>query len=216
MNKILITFLIASFVLPLTLRAHQPRLVDDSSSETVQIKNPEVSQAFYATLAGKEDTYTLSSDTDFLLLVELITPVIEGKEPGVFTVEVVDRDTGNVYLTGTTSPEGSIFYEPFAGDEYIEGPKVEQQAPAGTYDIRVEGDEEKKYVLVVGKRECFPFDEIINTYKSLPSLKMDYFEKPFYTIFTNPTGGGLLVVMIIAGLLVFAIFKFVKRRKNNS
>jgi hypothetical protein len=195
MKKALLSLIFLSLLSVGVAHAHQPRIVDDL--EVVEIENPTVSQAFYSTLSGESDKFTVTSTSDFLLLTEILTPVIEGKEPGTFTFTVLNLDTNETLLTGTTSKSDEIFYEPFAGDEYRQGPRIEENVQAGNYEFTVKGNSGEKYVVVVGKREIFPFDEIVNTYKSLPSLKIDFFEKPFYTIFTNPTGGGLLIISLI-------------------
>lgn len=212
MKRTLITLLISSTLFVGVAHAHQPRMVD--GLDVVEIENPTVSQAFYSALSGESDKFTVTSRSEFLLLTEILTPVIEGKEPGTFTFKVLNLDTNETLLTGTTSKSDEVFYEPFAGDEYRQGPRIEENVPAGNYEFTVEGNSGEKYVVVVGKSEIFPFDEILNTYKSLPSLKMDFFEKPFYTIFTNPTGGALLAISLIVIGILFILYRFIRKRKS--
>jgi len=42
-----------------TAFAHQPRLIGDKP--TIEVRDPEISQAFYAWLAGAPQTYTIRS-----------------------------------------------------------------------------------------------------------------------------------------------------------
>ncbi|MEI8009427.1 MAG: hypothetical protein WCI00_09025 [bacterium] len=55
--------------------AHQPRLVfNQPIGQVVNIKNPEVSQAFYGILSGQEDVYQIVSNTGFLLYIDIVVP----------------------------------------------------------------------------------------------------------------------------------------------
>ena len=67
--------------------AHQPRLVfDQPIGQITNIKNPEVSQAFYGILSGQDDVYQIVSDTWFLLYVNLVVPKMYGSRTD-FTVD---------------------------------------------------------------------------------------------------------------------------------
>ena len=58
--------------------AHQPRLVDDRPS--IIVRDPEISQAFYARLAGNPQRYYIGGDTPLRLYVNLLVPDIPGIE----------------------------------------------------------------------------------------------------------------------------------------
>jgi hypothetical protein len=64
------------------------------------------------------------------------------------------------------------------------GPSLEKDVDPGTYTLRVSNpDNQGKYSLAIGKIESFNLKEIINTYKVMPALKMQFFEKPRYLIY---------------------------------
>lgn len=166
--------------------AHQPRLIfQQPVGEVIQVNTSEVSQAFYGNLAGQEDVYNISSDTGFLLYVNIIVPAISGSRTDFFVDIIQWNDSVYTRLNGK-SFVWTDFFEPFGWDNYLKGPEREKQVPAGNYTIRVSNPwNEWKYSLAIGKIESFPFNEIIATYKNMPALKMQFFEKPRYTIFRN-------------------------------
>ncbi|HBB04294.1 TPA: hypothetical protein DCZ39_05385 [Patescibacteria group bacterium] len=70
--------------------AHQPRLVfTQPIGETIQVQDPEISQAFYGILSGQEDIYQIVSDTGFLLYVNILVPELSGSRTD-FTVDVIE------------------------------------------------------------------------------------------------------------------------------
>lgn len=62
---------------PVFVFAHQPQIV--TSRETVVVE-PEISKAYYATLAGTPDTYTIDALAPFNLYVNVLVPDIAGQK----------------------------------------------------------------------------------------------------------------------------------------
>jgi hypothetical protein len=182
--------------------AHQPRLV--GSKPSVEVRNPEVSQAFYARLEGGPQSYYIRSDKPLRLYLNLLV----ADQPGI------DTDYRAVLYRGDVAPDNVIarldgpgfawkpFYEPFGGDHYLLGPELDQDMPAGTYVVVVtSSDNAGKYALAVGKKESFPIGEIIRTIGVLPRLKKEFFGKSPLTGFFNLSGAFLVLVAGgIAGL----------------
>jgi hypothetical protein len=205
MKRILFAFFLLIFLAPAF--AHQPRLV---AKETVVVENPEVSQAFYAKLSGEEHHYEIFAEKPFELHVSILVPDVPGIEKDVF-VEV-EKDGEELFSLDPDSSEWPRYFEEFAGDHYFSGPEKTVQAETGNYDIHVSSpDNIGKYVLVVGKKEEFPLPEIINTIISLPSLKQDFFEKPFWTAYFNLVGVFMLVLGVFIAAIAFVSFKVFKR-----
>jgi hypothetical protein len=218
--KNFLTALIALLCLTLagagSVSAHQPRLVGDE--QTVEIKNPEISQAFYATLEGEPDRYRIDSDQEFSLYVGLLVPELPEISTAV-TAEVfkVTAD-GDELLFRLDGERGrwEKHFEPFAGDRYYKGPEKEETVPAGRYRIRVSSPENRgKYVLVVGKEERFTFIETVNMITALPALKRDFFEKSPLTAYFNLVGLFMLLALLLliasaAGL--YWLVKYVRQR----
>lgn len=193
--------------------AHQPRLVDDRPS--IIVRDPEISQAFYARLAGNPQTYDIRSEAPLRLYVNLLVPDIRGietdYEAAVFREtdgkeELLARLDGKTYAWRP-------FYEPFGGDLYLLGPEYDEQVPAGAYTVVVTSpDNTGKYVLAVGKIEKFPPKEMARTIVALPKLKR-YFGKSPWTAFFNLSGAFLLAAIgAVAGLA--ALFFLIRRRRR--
>jgi len=193
--------------------AHQPRLVNDRPS--IIVRDPEISQAFYARLAGNPQTYDIRSEAPLRLYVNLLVPDIPGIETDYEAA--VFRETGGkkellARLDGKTYA-WRPFYEPFGGDRYLLGPEYDEQVPAGAYTVVVTSpDNTGKYVLAVGKIEKFPPKEMARTIVALPKLKR-YFGKSPWTAFFNLSGAFLLVAIgAVAGLA--ALFFLIRRRQR--
>jgi len=200
--------------------AHQPRLVE---KETTVIENPEISQAFYAELTGSPQNYTIQSDIPFKLYVGLLVPYLSDSDTDY--IAKVTSDTGlNVFLDGN-SFEWEPFYEEFGGDDYLNGPEYmddsfEDDYPHGVlvdpglYTIEVSSSDNRgKYVLVVGEIESFSFSEIVNTIKTLPKLKSDFFEKSAFTAFFNLIGLFLFIPVILLVIFLIILYRRYKNKK---
>lgn len=72
------------------------------------------------------------------------------------------------------------------------GPTLEKDVGSGTYTLRVSNDNNQgKYALAIGKIERFTLKETISVYKTMPVLKMQFFEKPRYLIYWSIIGAFL-------------------------
>lgn len=177
-----------------TVFAHQPRIVDDKP--LIEVKKPEISQAFYARLAGNPQTYVVRSAVPLRLYVNILVPDlpdIDMDYEAVISRRADPHDVILALLDGKTF-EWRPFFEPFGGDHYMLGPEYDEDVLAGEYVIVVSSpDNQGKYVLAVGKIERFPPGEMIRTIVTLPKLKK-YFGKSPWTAFFNLSGVFLLVV----------------------
>ena len=186
------------------LNAHQPRIVE---AETTLIHNPEVSQAFYAKNPGR---FIIDEPEQFDLYVQLLRPKIGEGELNKNIKATITHDNQIESLDGNTS-EWTFFHEPFANDDYYQGPELKMSAQ-GKYIITVEGP--GKYVLVVGQKEEWPLSEIIKTIYTLPTLKR-YFEKSPLTAYWNYSGAFLfgLITLSATGILLirFLVKKLMSR-----
>jgi hypothetical protein len=237
MKKVaLLTVPISLLVLVSATLAHQPRIV---SGELTQIENPEVSQAFYGQLKGKPDYYQIKSDGPFSFYVGILVPDLEGIGKDI-SVEIRkgheyderqpehEHEKGEIlfFLNGLDH-EWTYYYEEFGGDSYYKGPELrrnpdEEGLPRGvdvdegTYTIKVfSPDNEGKYVLVVGEREEFPLNEVINTLFVLPRLKAEFFGKSPWTAYFNLIGLFLLIsVLVIVGIVVVVVVLVKRGRKK--
>ncbi len=188
--------------------AHQPRLMLNSESsidDPYIIKDPEISKAYYAELKGRPDYYIISADKDFSLHVNILVPHINGARND-FKVEIQD-DGGSFLFSLKDIDEWTLFFEPFAGDEYLRGPELAKELSPGSYYIKVfNGENLGKYSLAVGDIESFPLLEIAKTIVILPKLKSDFFNKSVLTAYWNITG----LVIIISLALIAGVFLLIR------
>jgi len=212
MKKLLIIILLLSANI---VFAHQPRLVKD---ELTIIENPEISQAFYGELIGEPALYSVQAEQPFSLYIGILVPDIPNIDKDV-SVEIYKDDEFMALLNGENH-EWTEFYEEFAGDNYFWGPEYKNEntedfeikgieSEAGAYVFKVfSPDNLGKYVFVVGEKEEFPADEIVNTFKVLPELKTDFFGKSVFSIFLSKIGVFLLIpIVLIIGIILLIIIK---------
>lgn len=223
MKKALTILIYIFFILAGTIVwAHQPRLVE---KDFTLIENPETSQAFYGELKGQPDFYQIQAEAPIKLYVGILVPDVKniGKDVSV----EVNKDDEFYYLLDGVNFEWQAYYEEFAGDDYFKGPELsvgEQgglpqgvQVEAGTYTLKVfSPDNQGKYVLVVGEKEEFPFNEMLNTLVSLPGLKK-FFDKSPWQALTAPIVFRFLVLPFISLIaLILIIFFLVRRKRRNN
>lgn len=195
--------------------AHQPRIVSEIRTE---IKNPEISQAFYGQLSGSPDFYEIKSEKPFNFYFGLLVPDLPGQEK-VFSARVVAKEengTGRVlYVLDGSKFDWQPYFEKFTGDHYFKGPDWRRKLDKGNYSITVwNSRNDGKYVLVVGEKESFPPSEIINTLRILPKLKKDFFDKNPWIFFFNLTGLLILVFFLVLAGLIFGVIFLVKKLKQ--
>jgi hypothetical protein len=169
--------------LPLMASAHQPRLV---SHALTTVKNPEISQAFYAELSGQPQSYRFTATQPLALYAGLLVPDIVGERTDI--TATISRDGQLLATLDGRSFPWSPYYEKYGGDYYLWGPEFAapgssretgiagQTVPPGTYTITVSDlGNSGKYVLALGAVEAFPPTEIIKTLFLVPQLKAGFF-----------------------------------------
>ncbi|MBN2087091.1 hypothetical protein JW758_01965 [Candidatus Peregrinibacteria bacterium] len=209
-------FLILFILTTQNVFAHQPRIVDE---QFTKIDNPEISQAFYGSLDGEAQQFVINSENEFELYLGVLVPDLPdiGKDISF----VVYKDNQILWSFDGPTYKWEKYYEEYAGDRYFKGPELKAEGDSelpkgikvdsGTYVIEVYStDNEGKYVLAVGTIESFKFKEIINTVKTLPKLKTDFFEKPIYTLVQSKIGMYLIVPSIALLLIILVIAYFIK------
>jgi hypothetical protein len=175
--------------------AHQPVLVSPEDGE-IRVELPEVSQAFYGELRGRETRFVITSEKPYRLQVELLAPAISGSENDL-RAEIRCVETGLLAMLEKPPGQWTRFYERFAGDVYYRGPEFAKDVPAGDYEIIVSNPRmQGKYVLAVGEREVFTVRELLRALVLLPTLKHDYFGTSWVGAFWNR--GGLIVFVTLA------------------
>jgi hypothetical protein len=196
---------LASLGLAAVASAHQPYL---TTSRVTPVTNPDVSQAFYAELKGQPDEYRFSLAEPLLLYLNVLVPDIPGAHPD-YSAELRLKTTSGDSLVRVLDGAGShwtVFHEPFANDNYLQGPELRERMPPGDYLVRVSSPgNQGKYVLAIGERESFPPAEIARVIGVMPSLKR-YFGKSAWTAYFNYTGLFIgATAVVAAGIVVLGV-----------
>ncbi len=203
------TLILAVLLVGAAASAHQPRF---PAPDTTRVSNPDISQAYYAELKGRPDQYVVEPADSLLLYIQMVAPDVPGIEKD-FVFDIFGRnDSGETALGQLRGDRAdwTEFFDPFGGDNYLQGPEYESLVGPGRYRVAVSSpDNLGKYLLVVGRKESFPLGEMVRTVGVLPALKRDYFGKPAASAYWNYTGlmlGGTTVVLagIITGAIVLA------------
>lgn len=112
MNKIsalVLMFLIFLLGMGNAVFSHQPRLVSGDYDRFIDIKNPEVSQAFYAELRGEPVYYRIISENSFRLYTGILVPDIEGIERDV-SVQIMRESDRNGQEYRDNYDEGELLF----------------------------------------------------------------------------------------------------------
>lgn len=213
-KKFILIISTAILIAPLIVLAHQPRLVE--AGGVIEVKNPEVSQAFYGELKGRYQDFSVKTGQPISLYVNLLVPDLPlvKTDLSVEIFNLIPATTSLAFLDGALF-DWTKFYEPFAGDSYLMGPEFKQTVAPGQYLIRVSSPNYKgKYSLAIGEQESFPLNEIWNTLKVLPVLKKDFFNKSPWTMFFNYIGLSLLFVAAVVLIIVFLAWWGIKKYRD--
>lgn len=214
---------------PLLAEAHQPRIV---TGRVTEVRDPEISQAFYGELKGAPDEFIIRSDKDFRLYVGLLVPDVKDVRKDISADISVRTAQGErrVELLDGASFAWTPYFEEFAKDNYFWGPEFSapdsqrgvelkgKTMPAGTYKIVIsDAGNQGRYSLAIGDVESFSPKEMLNAALILPRIKAQFFDRTPLDILGSPYGwGNILGLYILAfafGLIYRALLrKFAKRK----
>jgi hypothetical protein len=213
MAKLLYIFTLVSFFLfpSAFVFAHQPYLVD--SEKQIVVNNPEISKAYYGNFNGTSTVFVINENKPFNFYVGILVPAIM-TIPRNITAEI-RRDNEPIAFLKATGTDWEEFYEPYGGDKYFQGPEWRGTATSGVYTIILSRPENTgKYVLAIGEKEVFTFDETLRTIKLLPTLKSEYMGAPVWMAYFNRIGifmAMAFVGCVIAFLILGEIFRAIGR-----
>lgn len=221
MKKYLVLFVLFVLFVPTLVSAHQPRLVDYEINR-IEVIEPEISKAYYGMLSGYKHIFTIKSDEDFNLYVNVLIPNIKDQKKDVNALIIKDGEKDIPYAVLSSKDfEWKKFKEPFGNDNYLQGPEFKTKAESGIYEIIVYSDNnDSKYSLAIGEIESFDLDETINTLKLIPIIKTRIFEKNPVDFIFSPIGIIYIVIMFslafIFGFINRYILKLAARRKTST
>jgi hypothetical protein len=214
MNKTLLIF--ATLLLTLTTHvgtasAHTPVYVGTQSAIT--IPDAGTSRAYYGELAGTPAVYTISSDAEFSLYLNILSPYLPGARTD-FTVQI-RNSAGELFATvNDPSVPWATWYEDFGGDTYLKGPEFKQTVPAGTYTLTISnGNNAGKYVLAPGEAEVFTLAGTPETIHQVYLEKTLLFNKPWYSIFEGIIGKTLFILILALVVSIGCVLYVLVKRK---
>jgi hypothetical protein len=228
MNKIIKHSSCIFFILVLlatkAIFAHQPRIVE---SDNVEIKNFEVSQAFYGELKGVPAEFHIQAKEAFKLYVGLLIPAVPNasKDVSAEIYRVKDGKNERIALLDGNRFVWTPFFEEYVKDNYFWGPEYKaddsikekilkgRDVPAGDYYIKVFSHSNRdKYVLVTGFVETFPFIEILKATISVPRIKAQFFGYPFSVMIASPYVWGYLIVIYVLSFVFGFIYRMIVKK----
>ena len=217
MKKLLLFFVIClSFASGVF--AHKPELVSEYSSQQILVENPEVSKAYYGVFdsAVRTQEFVIESDTEFELYANFLLPVNENSLMDKRMTMQIFKDEELLTVLSGAGYKWTEFFEPFGYDEYLMGPEFESVVSDGTYRIVLSMDEGvelvdgdvNSYSVAIGKIEDFGLGETLDTYRLIPQIKAQIFNKTGADFVWSPLGA------FLAGFLLFAgfVFGFILRK----
>jgi len=213
-------FLLIILIIVTSVYAHQPRL---PAGNITKIKNPEISQAFYAELTGQPHTYIINSDKPFNLYAGILVPALKNSDKDYF-MEITEETKDFYVQLKPSDSDWLLFHEEFANDNYYWGPEFGANQPlegpkgipvkAGTYKVKIYSpDNQGKYVFVVGYLEEFSLKEMLSTLIRMPKIK-SYFGKSPFTAYFNRVGLFLLIPLIIILAIIIFLLKWKKKKAS--
>jgi len=217
MKKLLLFFVIC-LCLASSAFAHKPELVSEYSSKKILVERPEVSKAYYGVFdsAVRMQEFVIESDTEFELYANFLLPVNENSLMDKrMTMQIFKSDELLSVLLGEEH-EWTEFFEPFGYDEYLMGPEFESQVEPGRYKIVLSMDEGvelvdgevNSYSVAIGKIEDFGFEETIDTYRLIPKIKSQIFDKTGADFVLSPLGAFLVLILVVFGFLSGYLIRF--------
>ena len=199
--------LILMMCVPISVLAHQPRMV---TSDSITVHTPEISQAFYAELHGHPQTYLILADRPFHLFLQLTAPNIPNARTD-FRFSVT-HDAHLLQQFDGAATTWKTFNEPFGGDTYLAGPEYEETAALpGHYRIVVSSpDNLGKYVLAIGNIESFTLADWLHTLAVLPKVKSFMGKSPL-TAYCNLMGLSVLVPLLMIVMVIIILRRSIRR-----
>jgi len=222
MKKLLLFFVLISSLSATSFAsdvfAHKPELVSEYSSQQILVENPEVSKAYYGVFDStvRAQEFVIESDTEFELYANFLLPVngnsVMDKR---MTMQIFKGDELLTVLSGA-GYEWTEFFEPFGYDDYLMGPEFESQVEPGRYKIVLSMDEGvelvdgevNSYSVAIGKIEDFGFEETIDTYRLIPKIKSQIFDKTGADFVLSPLGAFLVLILVVFGFLSGYLIRF--------
>lgn len=135
--------------------AHYPVIVGGGSNTAVEVKEPEISKAYYGAVYGNH-IYKIESDKNFTLYANLLMP---DDSKGKFQQECGNILNFTIYkdaelIANPSLPFWNSYYEKYGKDYYFKGPEISMNATPGTYYIVVSSHyNNTRYTLAIGTEE---------------------------------------------------------------
>jgi dipeptidase E len=201
----------------------------------VTINNPETSQAFYDELKGQPRNFSVNSEEDFNLYINILVPESANRD-GRYSATIFSENDSlenslqakqQIARLDAELTEWQEYYDSSTRDYYLKGSELEQRLPAGKYKIEIYSNDlpaqagnTGKYVLNVGKNKSNDILPILNAYWQLPLLKATFLKTDVLQFFLTPLGvagisvfGVVLVLLALLYWIIGTIVETIKHRR---
>jgi hypothetical protein len=209
MKQVLVLVLVSAFLSSaLPVFAHQPRIVE---SNQIIVNAPDISKAYYGTLTGQPDIYTISATEPFELYVGILMPYEEDSRKDVSAE--IRKDEQVIEVIGGRNAKWEKEFEFFGQSTYWDGGEYRSSAEPGEYKIIVSStNNDSKYSLAIGSIEAFDGNETINALNLIPDLKRNFFNESPWSFIKSPFGWGYIGIMYLAAFTVGFLYRYLLQK----
>lgn len=207
--------LITILLIPASAFAHQPVIV---SGQSIEVTNPELSKAYYATLKGLPNVYTITSEKPFALYVNILVPNKTGqlKDVSVKILKDNNSDQPVAYLDAAKS-SWKAYFEPFGHDNYWMGSEYKSVVPAGSYQVIVTSTSKtSQYSLAIGQKEAFGPKEALNSVSDIADLKTNFFNKSPLDFLLSPLAWGYIGSLYFLAFITLYVYRKIMNKLSTS
>jgi hypothetical protein len=216
-KNIILIFFILLLPLAIDASAHQPRFIvgeQNSVSNPILVEQPEVSKAYYGKIEKSDQYYRVPSSKEFNLYLSLQIPDLPNQSKNV-ALELVDNSGTQFVRLDGSHHIWSKFHESFGNADYLAGPSSQIFLPPGVYQIKISGEENTKYVLVVGQKEEFPPSEILNALYLVPKINIEFFGMNVFQSMLNVFGFMIIGIIAVIGFVCLIVIRRVRRKAKS-
>jgi hypothetical protein len=213
LRRLAVVMVLSGFPLASVL-SREPYVV---GAAPVVVADPEISRVYFDELAGTPRYYIVRSPVPFTLKLQIAVPA-HTNPYGRYGVQVFWGSLAQKPYAAL--PNTGIWqrsYDPLTGNSFVNGPRLTEPLPAGSYLVEVTGNGDRgKYALVVGDPGRGTVWGTVRAMVAMPPLRRSYFGiSPASFAFTL-LGCLYLIVSVGAGVVIAAAARAVGRGRNRT
>ena len=216
MTRLLFSFGLFSFIVLASTSSVIAQELQIVSTNPVLISDPVTSHAYYGTLGGSPQTFTISKSEPFALFLTVLEPFSTNAKQDI-SAAIIDSKHPETPVAVVDGPsvEWQKFTDSSAQDDYLAGPSFRATLPEGEYEIRVwSTNNDSPFVLIVGEGKPVFLKRIFNAYHVLPAIQKQFFDKSFPETYLAPILFWPIFFLVIFILILVLIILYFRRKMN--